>query len=59
MTIKELREKTGLTQQKFADKFHMTVDNVRCWEQGVSSPLKCIPFMVEKILELESQEVKK
>lgn len=56
MTIKELRQQTGLTQQKFAEKFHMRVDNVRCWEQEVSHPLDCIPWMVERILKLEEQE---
>ncbi len=56
MTIKELRKQTGLSQQKFAEKFNMSVDNVRCWEQGVSNPLKCIPYMVERILELEGKK---
>lgn len=59
MTIKELRTRTGLSQQKFAEKFHLTVDNVRCWEQGVSNPLSCIPWMIERILDLEKQEESK
>lgn len=59
MTIKELRTQTGLSQQKFADKFHMRVDNVRCWEQGISKPLDCIPYMVEQILEFERSQDEK
>ena len=53
MTIKELRLKSGLSQQKFADKFHIQVDNLRNWEQGRNKPLDCIPYMIEYILELE------
>ena len=59
MSIEELRAQTGLSQQKFADKFHMRVDNVRCWEQGVSSPLPCIEYMVAYILELEGKQNEK
>ena len=55
MTIKELRNMTGLTQQKFADQFHISVDNVRNWEQGKSKPLECIPWLIERILILESR----
>ncbi len=59
MTIKELRQQTGLSQQKFAEKFHLTADNVRCWEQGRNKPLDSIPYMIEYILKLEEERDEK
>jgi len=53
MTIKELREHTGLSQAKFGQKFHIPVANISNWEQGVHNPPEYITYMIEKILELE------
>ena len=46
MTIKEMREKTYLSQAKFAQLLEIPVANVAKWEQGVSSP----PEYVEKLI---------
>ena len=32
MTIKQLRESTKLSQQKFADKFNIPVANIQKWD---------------------------
>lgn len=34
LDIKELRELTGLSQPKFAEKYHLSVNTLRNWEQG-------------------------
>lgn len=54
MTIKELREQTGLSQAKFGQKFHIPVANIANWEQGIHKPAEYIVFMIERILELEA-----
>ena len=37
-TIKELREKTGMSQTQFAKMYEIPVSTLRKWEQGESSP---------------------
>ena len=32
--IKKMRSQTGLSQTEFADKYHISVANIRDWEQG-------------------------
>ena len=53
MTIKELRERTGLSQSKFAAKFYTTPVNISHWEQGVRKPPEYVVKMIERILDLE------
>jgi len=36
--VKEIRRKTGLSQPKFADIFHIPVGTLRNWEQGRRHP---------------------
>lgn len=55
MTIKELREQTGLSQSKFGKKFHIPVANVQTWEQGVHNPTEYTLYMIQRILELEKE----
>lgn len=38
MTIKELRNKTGKTQVELAIVFDVSVNTIRAWEIGVTSP---------------------
>ena len=56
ITIKELREQTGLSQSQFAKKFHLTTRVVQSWEQGQRNTLDCILYMIQRILELESEK---
>lgn len=55
MTIKELRNKTGLSQRLFAQKFHITICTLQSWEQGRRHTPEYVIFMVERILDLESR----
>ena len=36
--LQEIRKDHGDTQQSLADKLHVSLYAVRCWEQGKSSP---------------------
>ena len=55
ISIKELRQKTGLSQSKFAAKFNIAPINISHWETGVSTPPPYVIFMMEKIINLEEK----
>ena len=44
MTFKELRQKSGMTQQQFADYFGIPKRTVEDWERGVS---KCAKYLLD------------
>ena len=44
--IRELREKTGLTQKAFSELYGIPVSTLRKWEQGEASPP---PYVIELI----------
>ena len=52
-TIKELRKMTGLSQTKFADKYHISVQTLRNWEQGVTKTPENYLWAINHIFELE------
>lgn len=54
MTIKELRQQTGLTQAEFANKFNIPVKSLQNWEIGRTAPPVYIPEMIETILTFEA-----
>lgn len=47
MTIKEIRELTGLTQKDFSDKYHIPKRSIENWETGSRS----CPIYVLELLE--------
>ena len=47
--IRELRERTGLTQEKFAAKLGVTFPTINRWENGRAKPS---PLAMQKIVEL-------
>lgn len=52
MTVKEIREKLGLTQEKFASRLGISFVTVSRWEKGKASPS---PLAQEKLSRLENQ----
>lgn len=50
MSIKELRDKTGLSQAKFANLLHIPAINISHWEQGVCKPPEYVLFLIEEFL---------
>lgn len=52
--MKNLREQTGLSQIKFAEKFEIPVKSLQNWEAERTAPPPYIIFMVKRILDLEN-----
>lgn len=50
MTIKELRNITGLSQQKFANKYHFKLQTVQGWEQGRRETPAYVLYLLERII---------
>jgi len=50
MTIKEMREKTGMSQAKFGKLLDIPTANISKWEQGVSTPPPYVEKLIERVL---------
>lgn len=55
MSIREVRNKTGLTQVKFAEKFGIPLRTIQKWEIGQAEPRPYMIAMMLRILELEAK----
>ena len=55
MTIKELRAKTGMSQNKFAQYFGLSVRNLQEWEQERKNPPPYLVDLLQRILDLEEE----
>lgn len=53
--IQLIRKSLGMTQSQFAQYFHINVDTLRMWEQGVNRTSESALYMVKRILELEGR----
>lgn len=53
--VKELREKSGLSQVNFAKKFEIPVKSLQNWEAGRTTPPPYVIFMIKSILSLEGE----
>lgn len=51
--MKELRARTGLSQQKFGMMFKIAAINIANWEQGVTKPPEYVVYMLERLMELD------
>ena len=57
MTIKELRLLTGLSQSKFADKYHLNKYSLQEWEQGRNKTPESILHLLTRIItEIDCKE---
>ena len=50
MTIKELRNTTGLSQSKFAQMFHIPVNTLQRWEIDYRKPPEYVVYMITELL---------
>lgn len=50
MSIKELRSITGLSQSKFALKYHIHLTNLHNWEQGVCKTPETTLYLLERLI---------
>ena len=53
LSIYELRKLTGLSQGKFAKKYHISVNTLHNWEQGVNKPPEHYVFALNELLKYE------
>lgn len=53
MTVKELRKKTGMSQQKFGDYFGISKRTIQEWEQERKNPTDYLVNMMQRILDNE------
>ena len=58
MTIKELREKTGLSQSQFAKKYKLSVRQVQSWEQGQRNTPEATLYMLERLINKDYKKQK-
>ena len=58
MTIKELREKTGLSQSQFAKKYKLSIRQVQSWEQGQRNTSEGTLYMLERLINEDFKEQK-
>ena len=55
MTIKEIRNITGMSQQMFAEKYGIPKRTIENWESGKTKPTDYILNMLERIV-MEDEE---
>ena len=48
--MKRLRSYTGLTQKDFAEKYHIPLPTIRCWEQGQRVAPVYVYFLLENVI---------
>ena len=57
--IRELRDKTGLTQKAFSELYGIPVSTLRKWEQGESSPPEYVLRLLAGSMPAENQVTQK
>ena len=58
MTIRELRDSTGLSQKQFADRFSIPVSTLRKWEQGESKPAAYLLKLLAEMIPVDNNSLK-
>lgn len=53
--IKKMRLGTGLSQNEFAQKFHMRVQTLQKWEQDINKAPDHVVWMIEMLLDCEKR----
>lgn len=54
-TVKELRQSTGLSQQKFGMLFRIAAINIANWEQGLTKPPEYVLYMLNRLVEIDPE----
>lgn len=57
--VRELREKTGLTQKAFSELYGIPVSTLRKWEQGEASPPDYVIRLLARTLPQDDQTMQK
>jgi len=56
MTIKEIRQLTGLSQAKFAEQYGIPCRSIENWESGERTPPAYVLKLLEKVVKLEENK---
>lgn len=56
MKSRELRDKTGLTQFKFASMYDIPIDSVKNWESGRAIPPEYVLKLLERAISQDFPE---
>ena len=51
--LRDMRQRVGLSQEKFAEKFGIPIRTYQQWERGVRKPAGYVVDMIEIILQFE------
>lgn len=58
MTIKEIRIITGLSQQKFGEKYNIPKRTIQNWESNVNVPPEYLVMLLERVVKEDYKESK-
>lgn len=58
MTIKEIRTLTGLSMQKFGDKYDIPLRTVQNWEGGQRQPPEYVLKLLERVVKEDEKLLK-
>ena len=53
MTIVQIRKKLGMTQNEFAEKFHIPISRLKKWEYVEKQTPNYALYMIRRIIDLE------
>lgn len=53
LSVKELRQITGLSQSKFASKYHLTPQQIQTWEQGRRNVPESSLYMLNRLVRID------
>jgi len=53
LTVKELRQITGLSQAKFAKLYHLSTQQVQTWEQGRRNIPECYLYILNRLVRID------
>ena len=53
--LKEMRQKLGLSQAKFAERYSIPKRTIENWESGLRKPPQYVLLLLEKVIAYESK----
>lgn len=56
VTIKEIREKTGLSQAKFGERYGIPTRTIENWETGSRVPPQYVVELLRRVVEMDFPE---
>lgn len=56
MTLRELREESGMSQAEFSKRYGIPLRTYQSWETGERKPAPYIVHMITRLVQLEKEE---